>query len=541
MSSVPVRAAVLCTAGIRKFRRLPLMIYQNNVNIFAHGRERTGSRFAQTAWRPKRQVLIQCRSSGTSASPGRSAPSSAEMETLFKQIGQLQQLAQEAVGLAFKSGPQGIRRSAQAAEAFISVGREQLQLLQRNQASDAPPVILRKLFEKLGSTYIKLGQFIASSPTIFPEEYVLEFQKCLDQTPPVAYSTIQKIIEKELGLPLEDVFENIDPVPLATASIAQVHSAVLRGSGQDVVIKVLKPGVEDILVTDLNFLYIASRALEIFSPELSRASLSDIVGDIRSSMMDEVDFRKEAQHIEQFANYLDSNGLRSIATCPTLYNQYCTKKVIVMERLNGAPLVDLEAIRNTARGDPELVLVNALNVWLGSLLGAESFHADVHAGNLLILSDGRVAFIDFGIVGRISQTTWRAVEALLRATTTGDYKTMAKALVTIGAADREVNIDSFARDLEELAKSIEDIDADLVVSVGDNSASASLAADNEAVNRFLIDIIRVGEANGVKFPREFALLIKQVLYFDRYTRLLAPTMKPFEDERINLSEGVIDI
>ena len=122
MSSVPVRAAVLCTAGIRKFRRLPLMIYQNNVNIFAHGRERTGSRFAQTAWRPKRQVLIQCRSSGTSASPGRSAPSSAEMETLFKQIGQLQQLAQEAVGLAFKSGPQGIRRSAQDQSTIVVLG-----------------------------------------------------------------------------------------------------------------------------------------------------------------------------------------------------------------------------------------------------------------------------------------------------------------------------------------------------------------------------------------------------------------------------------
>eukprot|EP00890_Picochlorum_soloecismus_P005600 jgi/Picsp_1/6040/NSC_03394-R1_aarf domain-containing protein kinase len=541
MSCLPARAAVLCTAGVREFRRVPRMISQNSFNSDIHSRERTGWSLAQTAWRQKRQVLIQCRSSGTSASPRGSAPSSAEMETLFKQIGQLQQLAQEAVGLALKSGPQGIRRSAQAAEAFISVGREQLQLLQRNQASDAPPVILRKLFEKLGSTYIKLGQFIASSPTIFPEEYVLEFQRCLDQTPPVAYSTIQKIIEKELGLPLEDVFETVDPVSLATASIAQVHSAVLRGSGQDVVIKVLKPGVEDTLVTDLNFLYIASRALEIFSPDLSRASLSDIVGDIRSSMMDEVDFRKEAQHIEQFASYLDSNGLRSIATCPTLYKQYCTEKVLVMERLNGAPLVDLEAIRNTARGDPELVLVNALNVWLGSLLGAESFHADVHAGNLLVLPDGRVAFIDFGIVGRISQTTWRAVEALLRATTTGDYQTMAKALVTIGAADREVNIDMFARDLEELAKRVEDIDADLVVSVGETSASASIAADNEAVNRFLIEIIRVGEANGVKFPREFALLIKQVLYFDRYTRLLAPTMKPFEDERINLSEGVIDI
>jgi len=311
------------------------------------------------------------------------------------------------------------------------------------------------------------------------------------------------------------------------------------------VIKVLKPGVEDTLTTDLNFLYISSRALEIISPDVSRASLSDIVGDIRSSMMDEVDFRKEAQHVEQFARYLDSNGLRGIATCPDVYKQYSTKKVMVMERLDGAPLVDLEAIRRTSQGDPELVLVNALNVWLGSLLGAESFHADVHAGNLLILPDGRVGFIDFGIVGKISQATWRAVEALLLATTTGDYETMAKALVTIGATDKEVDISRFAQDLRKLGESFEKIDTELIVSVEDGAAAATIAADNDAVNRFLIDIIRVGEENGVKFPREFALLIKQVLYFDRYTRLLAPTMKIFEDERItNLGGGdgvIVDI
>ena len=461
-----------------------------------------------------------------------------------KQIVELQKLSQEALRLAVQSGPQGVRRGVQAAEAFLAVGREQLSNVQGDRRSiDRPEVILRKLFERLGATYIKLGQFIASSPTIFPEEYVLEFQKCLDETPPVPYSTIRKIIEKELGLNLEDVFESVDPEPLATASIAQVHAAVLRGSGKDVVIKVLKPGVEDTLTTDLNFLYIASRALEIISPDLSRASLADIVGDIRSSMMDEVDFRKEAQHVEHFARYLDSNGLRGIATCPDLYKQYCTQKVMVMERLRGAPLIDLDAIRQTSRGDPEMVLVNALNVWLGSLLGAETFHADVHAGNLLILPDGRVGFIDFGIVGKVSQTTWRAVEALLRATTTGDYDTMAKALVTIGAADKEVDIKKFSRDLERLGESLGQIDTELVVSVEDGATAATIAADNEAVNRLLIDIIRVGEENGVKFPREFALLIKQVLYFDRYTRLLAPNLKPFDDTRINLSDGaaVIDI
>lgn len=489
--------------------------------------------------------VILCRSAGSPASTTRSTTTSsrADFERISKQIMELQKLSQEALSLAIQSGPQGLRRGAQAAQAFISVGREQLERLQRTQTADRPEVILRKLFERLGATYIKLGQFIASSPTIFPEEYVMEFQKCLDETPPVPFTTIRKIIEKELGVPVEDIFESVDPEPLATASIAQVHAAVLRGSGKDVVIKVCKPGVEDTLITDLNFLYIASKSLEILSPDLSRISLADIVGDIRSSMMDEVDFRKEAMHVEQFARYLDTNGLRGIATCPDLYKQYCTEKVMVMEKLNGAPLVDLEAIRQTSnKVDSELVLVNALNVWLGSLLGAESFHADVHAGNLLILPDGRVGFIDFGIVGKISQTTWRAVEALLRATTTGDYVTMAKALVTIGAAEKEVDIDKFARDLKILAESLQQIDTEVIVSVEDGATAATIAADNEAVNRFLIDIVRVGEENGVKFPREFALLIKQVLYFDRYTRLLAPNMKPFEDQRINLSDGsVIDV
>lgn len=452
-------------------------------------------------------------------------------------------MAEEAARLAIQSGPQGLRRGAQAAQAFVSVAQSQLAKLSSTNRTDRPEVILRMLFERLGATYIKLGQFIASSPTLFPEEYVLEFQKCLDETPPIDFSVIRGIVEKELGMALEDVFETVDPKPLATASIAQVHAAVLRGSGKEVVIKVLKPGVEDTLTTDLNFLYIASRALEILSPDVSRASLADIVGDIRTSMLQEVDFRKEAEHVRHFAQYLDSTGLRGVATCPDLYTQYCSQKVMVMERLDGAPLIDLDAIRRTAKGDPEVVLVNALNVWLGSLLGAETFHADVHAGNLLILPDGRVGFIDFGIVGKISQTTWRAVEALLRSTATGDYDTMARALVTIGATkDKEVDIGKFASDLRVLGESLGQIDTELVVSVENGTAAGSIAADNDAVNRLLLEIIRVGEENGVKFPREFALLIKQVLYFDRYTRLLAPGLDFVRDDRVNLGAGdIIDV
>ncbi|KAL4449557.1 hypothetical protein ABPG77_007201 [Micractinium sp. CCAP 211/92] len=460
---------------------------------------------------------------------------------LGKRLSELQELLREAAQIALATGPRGITRSAQAAQALLSVAREQALLLQAGQAPEQPPVVLRKLFERLGATYIKLGQFIASSPTLFPEEYVLEFQKCLDSAEPVPFEVIRRTVESELGMGLEDVFASVDREPLATASIAQVHAAVLRGSNKEVVIKVLKPGVEDVLTTDLNFLYLSSRFLEFISPDLARTSLSAIVGDIRSSMLEEVDFRKEAAHVAQFADYLDRAGLRRVATCPGIYRQFSTQRVMVMDRLRGVPLTDLDAVRSITAVEPELVLINALNTWFGSVVGCETFHADVHAGNLLVLPDGRVGFIDFGIVGRISPVTWRAIEALLLATSSQDYETMARALVTIGATSQEVDIKAFAADLEKLFSSLQAIDAELIVQAGaGGTVSASVAADDAAVNRFLLDLVRVGENNGIRFPREFALLIKQLLYFDRYNRILAPQLRVFDDQRINLRQVDLD-
>jgi aarF domain-containing kinase len=511
-----------------------------------------------TSHRPQRisTVYVQGRAAGGATS---TTSRTSERDDRAR-LEELTALIQEATQLAISTGPRGIRRAAQAADAFFTVGRTQLNKLSalspptstsknnNNNASspfstttiinalDPPASILRQLFEKLGATYIKLGQFIASSPTIFPPDLVTEFQKCLDQTDPIPFAQIRKIAEADLGMALEDVFSFVDPVPLASASIAQVHAAVLRNSGKEVVIKVLKPGVEDVLTADLNFLYIATRFLQWAAPDLARTSLAPIVSDIRDSMLGEVDFTKEAQHLAEFSAFLDRSGLRAVATCPSVYKQFSGKKVLVMERLNGVPLSDLEAIRaQVPRGiEPELVLINALNTWLASVVGCPTFHADVHAGNLLVLSDGRVGFIDFGIVGSISQPTWAGVEALLRSTTTGDFDTMARALATIGATEESIDYDAFAGDLKKLFDSLQAIDADLVIAAGTGAVSAEVAVDDAAVNRFLLELVRVGEKHGIKFPREFALLLKQLLYFDRYNRLLAPQLKVFEDTRIDL-------
>lgn len=382
------------------------------------------------------------------------------------------------------------------------------------------PALIRQTFERLGPTYIKLGQFIASSPSFFPAEYVEEFQLCLDRTEPLPFSVMEKVLKEELGKKaLPKVFAEIDPQPLASASIAQVHAARLA-SGEDVVIKIQKPGVQDILLTDLNFLYASARILEFLRPGLSWASLSGIVAEIQKTMMEECDFLKEADNLEQFAAFLHKTGNQR-AIVPKVYRQATTLRVLTMERLYGVPFTDLESLRHFVK-EPEEALITALNTWFASLLYCDFFHADVHAGNLLVLEDGRVGFIDFGIIGRIAPKTWAAMTALLEGIETGNYRQIANAMIDIGITGREVNADLLTRDLKRL------------FGHGDLWQASAPVEDEKEVNHLLLDIIATGERHGLHFPREFALLLKQFLYFDRYIQLMAPGLSLYGDDRVEL-------
>lgn len=469
---------------------------------------------------------------------------------LQDRIQNLPSLVEDIVQTSINTGPRGALRLAQGVQAVVGVGSEWLADASKwtNTSAGLPaelqlglisPYYLRKLFERLGATYIKLGQFIASAPTLFPPEYVEEFQKCFDRAPAIPFEDIKAILNQELKRPIDSVYEYIDPTPLASASIAQVHGARLKGSQEDVVIKVLKPGIEDILVADLNFVYVVARILEFLNPELSRTSLAGIVKDIKESMLEEVDFTKEAANIEAFRRYLDTMGLTMQATAPKVYYHCSTSRVLTMERLYGVPLTDLDSI-NSLVPNPETSLITALNVWFGSLLSCETFHADVHAGNLWLLRDGRIGFLDFGIVGRISPKTWAAMEIFLQSIATEEYESMASALVEMGATNQNVDTKAFARDLEKIFSSIQDIDTEIVVatargpSTNATAVSANVRVDERQMNALFLDLVRVSESYGLKFPREFALLLKQLLYFDRYTRLLAPNMNMLQDQRVTI-------
>ncbi|OUY06920.1 ABC1 kinase family protein [Acinetobacter populi] len=394
-------------------------------------------------------------------------------------------------------------------------------------ATDKPSnaKLMRETFEELGSTYIKLGQFIASTPSLFPREYVEEFQKCLDQTPTLPFAYIEQVLQQEFpGQNLADIFQSIDQKPLASASIAQVHAAVLK-TGEDVVIKVQKPNVETILYTDLGVVHFATKMLERVMPKVKFASLSDIVDEIRTRMVREVDFIEEAQNLEDFVNYLQLTQNVS-ATAPKVYHQFSTRRVLTMQRLYGVPLTDIDVVKQYSK-DPSQVLISAMNTWFGSLMMCKSFHADLHAGNLMLLEDGRIGFIDFGIVGQLNPDVWAACIRFMDALQNTHYQDMASNMLQMGMTDRDIDTNVLAQDLERLFSGVLLADPQQLLSTN--------PAD---LNDIMLDIVAVGERHGIRFPRDFALLFKQMLYFDRFMRVLAPYTDIYADNRLKMLHDI---
>jgi aarF domain-containing kinase len=380
----------------------------------------------------------------------------------------------------------------------------------RSRGNRSPgPLVVRRAFEELGPTYIKLGQLVASSQGLFPERYCLEFRKCLDRVRSFDFEAVEAILLADLGRAPAEIFASIDPKPLASASIAQVHAAKLR-SGQEVVIKVQRPKIEEVVEADLRVLKMMARMMSMM-PLGDLANPRGIVEDFESNIREELDFRREASNMTEFNRIMVEHDQVQVAA-PRPVDELTTKRVLVMERFFGHRVDDVEKLR-ASNVDGEATLLVGMRAWFQCMILHGFFHGDVHAGNLMALADGRIGFLDFGIVGRFARERREQVTDYLMAFSTGDFRKLAEVMSAMGSFGAEVNMDDLTKDLADAYRPM---------------------LENAAVKYadVIPAIMRTAVRHGLRMPRDFVLVVKQMLYFDRYAKILAPNLNVFRDPRI---------
>jgi aarF domain-containing kinase len=376
------------------------------------------------------------------------------------------------------------------------------------------PVLLRMFCEDLGPTFIKFGQIIASSSGMFPDPYVKEFQKVLDRVKPFGFEDVRRTLDEELGAEKAAHLIEIDPKQLASASIAQVHTAKLR-DGTAIVIKVQRPGIIDRCMADMRIMRRVAGWVQRFKKDAELANPVGVVDDFTKTLTEELDFRKEAANLDKFNDIMKELGHKHIRA-PVPQHEYTTRKVLVMEKFSGLRVDRFEEIKS--RGiDGESKLVDGLRAWFQCVVFYGFFHGDVHAGNLMLLDDDTIGFLDFGIVGRFDEKERYLVTDYMIAFASGNYKRLAEIIVEMAGAPKNLDLEGFANDLGETYRPL------LTLSFGQVNY-----AD------FLPGIQRTATRHRMKMPNEFILITKQLLYFDRYAKALAPKLNVFTDPRLVL-------
>lgn len=318
----------------------------------------------------------------------------------------------------------------------------------RDKSGLPDPVRIRRTLEELGPSFIKLGQLMSTRADLFPPEYIDEFSKLQDQVPPVPFEGIRHLIESELGQPVDRLFQHIDETAIAAASVAQVHTAHLH-SGEKVAVKVIRPGIEKRIRKDIQVMYYFAARFEK-SFELGRiVGALNLVKEFERTIFRELDMLIEAGNIERFIQSFESIDEIHI---PKVYWDFTSRSVLVMEHVEGIKMDRVDQIRHHGI-DPQEVAMIGLRSFSRQLMSVGIFHADPHPGNAVVMLDGRVALVDFGIVGYLDEETMMQIAYLFLGFSEHDYDLVMEALEAAGLVDpRTMDLKSFRSDLKDMAE-----------------------------------------------------------------------------------------
>lgn len=395
-------------------------------------------------------------------------------------------LASSFARLGFELGKRGVT--------LIRIGRPQTTPLDAVFGRE-----LARLFIRLGPTFIKLGQMLASRPDIIGPTVSEELKSLYDRVPPTTYRKIKKVLDAEIGRKkLKKYFRSIDPKPLASASLAQTHRAVLD-NGDQVILKIQKPGSSKTVETDLLLLEALARSVDVVSPKLQAFA---IFRDFKQATLREIDYREEAKNIDRFQHNYRGLFTASNIRFPGYVQHLTTARVITLEPMQGTKVSALKKGTTVARR----AATKSLEAVLEQIFDHGFFHADPHAGNLFFLEEtGEVGFIDLGLVGQLEPSDKRRFLRVLFAILKRDRRSLATHLYELGEASPQSSFDSFESEINRL---IDDIG-------GKDFRKTNLEG-------LVMKLFGIARRQGVFIPNRYTMLLRSCLIIEGVARSLDP-------------------
>ena len=384
--------------------------------------------------------------------------------------------------------------------------------LRRDLAREPFPVQLRRRLELLGPTYIKLGQILSLREDLLPRPITDELKNLLNDLPAVSFDMFRRLVERDLGRPLEDLFLAVDPVPIGSASIAQIHRATTL-VGDPVVIKAVKPGIPDILRRDARLLRILGTVLQWVFP---RYQPRRIIGEFVEYTQREVDLRQEAENIETLAgNFHDLSDV----VFPAVYQELSGPQVLCMEYVDGLRPDTPQAQALSRKARERLVDLGAASI-IRMIYRDGFFHADLHPANLLILPGTKVGFIDLGMVGRLDGELRRTLLYYYYSLVTGDAENAARYLAAVAEAGRGSDPLGFRREVADISR----------------RWRRHATFQGFSLGRLVLESLSRGARYRMYFPVELVLMVKALITFEGVGHVLLPGFDVAEVSRRHIRE-----
>ncbi|WP_230971312.1 ABC1 kinase family protein [Nitrogeniibacter aestuarii] len=365
----------------------------------------------------------------------------------------------------------------------------------------APPARVRRALEELGPSFVKLGQVLATRVDLFPPEWIDELSKLQDEAPPLPFEQLRAQLEEDLGAPPEDIFTGFDTTALAAASLAQVHRARLP-DGTPVILKIRRPGIRPVIEADIRLMERLAEIVDADSPDLRRYRPKEVVRQFVLSLRRELDFAAEARNAERVARNLED---REDIVIPRVYWEWTCERLNVQDYVDGVSGREVRLLP-AAGLSAKLLAERGATAVLTMILQDGFFHADPHPGNVYYLKDNRIAFIDFGMVGRLSENRRYQVAQVLNALVSQDAPVVADVLLDwSGDSDTHVNEEALRTEIDAFVDQYRGVPLERL-----------------DVTAMLSDVVTILREHGLALPPDLVLLVKAFITLEGLGRQLDP-------------------